>query len=157
MNPPDVSQILDQWKGAKEVPGGAEAFSRSVAAMAPYSGTIEPQIVDLDPGLCRIRIEDRPAVRNHLSSIHAAAQMNLAELSGSLAMLASLPPDARMIVKGLEIDFLKKARNTLVSEARCPVPPDNESQEYTAEVEIRDPAGDEVAHARVRLLVGPVA
>ncbi len=156
MSQPDVSSLYDQWRAVRELPGGRERFSRAVGAMAPYSGTVEPLILELDPGLCRIRMEDRPAVRNHLDSIHAAAQMNLAELAGSLSMLASLPPAARMIVTGLDIDFLKKARGALVAEARCPVPPDNTSREYTVEVGIRDEAGDEVAHARVRLLVGPL-
>ena len=151
----DLSGLLDSWRQLGTSPEGRAQFSAFIAKAAPYSGTIHPLILELEPGACSIQIEDRPEIRNHLSSIHAAAQMNLAELSGSLAMVASLPADARAIVLGMEIAFLKKARGTLLSGAICPVPPDNERKEYEARVTIRDREGDEVATATLRLLVGP--
>jgi uncharacterized protein (TIGR00369 family) len=153
----DLSGLLDMWRRLGTSPEGRAQFSAVIAKVAPYSGTIRPLVLELEPGACSIQIDDRPEIQNHVSSIHAAALMNLAELSGSLAMVASLPEDARAIVLAMEIAFLKKARGTLTSEAICPVPSHNERKEYEARITIRDAEGDEVATASLRLLVGPTS
>ena len=151
----DLTGLLDTWRQVSARPEGRAQFSDFIAKAAPYSGTIHPLILELGPGVCSIQIEDRPDIRNHLSSIHAAAQMNLAELTGSLAMVASVPADARAIVLGMDITLLKKARGTLTSHGTCPVPTDNQRAEYTAQITIRDVESDAVATATLRLLVGP--
>ena len=110
---------------------------------------------ELRPGYARIRMYDRPAVRNHLRSVHAIAMMNLAEVTSGLAMLAGMPDDARAIITNLAIEYRKKARGTLEGECSTPPPQSNEKREYNLEAVIRDEAGDEVARATARWLVGP--
>ena len=45
--------------------------------------------------------------------MHAIALVNLAEIAGNVAISYTLPGDARFIVAGITIDYVKKARGTL--------------------------------------------
>ncbi len=151
-----ATSIRSQWDQLKDQPGGKEIFSQAIGRMAPYSGTISPLVIDLSEGFCRIQMEDRPEVQNHLNSIHAIALVNLAEMTSGLAMLYSAPKDARSIITGLSIEYSKKARGRITSECRCQAPKTNQRREYDFDVVLRDEQADEVARARVRWLIGPV-
>jgi acyl-coenzyme A thioesterase PaaI-like protein len=113
------------------------------------------RVEELRPGYSRVTLQDRRKVRNHLRSIHAIALMNMAELSTGLALNYAMRPDARSILKGLSIDYTKKARGTLTAEANAPVLESNEEREITVTTDIRDTEGDVVATAHARWLVGP--
>ena len=147
--------IRAAWDRLHQLPGGSRAFSRLVGMMAPYTGSIGAQVVDLELGRSRVVLHDRRSVRNHLRSVHAIALCNLAELTGNVAMAYSLPDDARFIVAGLSIEYLKKARGTITGTCDCPVPTSSERREYPVDVVMRDPSGETVATARLRTLVGP--
>lgn len=143
------------WDRLAGVPGGRRLFSVLLGRMAPYSGSISPRVEELRPGYARVAMRDRRAVRNHLRSVHAVALMNLAELSSGLALNYALPDDARAILTGLSMEYLKKARGRLTAEAEVDLPRTNEEREYELESVIRDGAGEVVARARARWLVGP--
>ena len=147
-----IRQEWEKWSGR---PGGKAMFSFLLGRLVPYSGTIGARIEELRPGYARVTLRDRRRVRNHLRSIHAIALMNLAELSTGLALNYAMRPDARSILKGLSIDYTKKARGTLTAEANAPVLESNEEREITVTTDIRDAAGDVVATARAHWLVGP--
>lgn len=147
--------IRRQWEKWSSRPGGRRMFSFLLGRLVPYTGTIGARVEELKPGYARAVLRDRRRVRNHLRSVHAIALMNLAELVSGLALNFALPADARSILKGLSIEFLKKARGTLTGEAAAPVPQSNEEREFEIEATIRDEAGDVVATARARWLVGP--
>lgn len=144
------------WDRLKLVPGGGFLFGRMVGRMAPYTGSIKPEVLHLERGHGRVQMRDRKAVRNHLKSVHAIALMNLAEACSGLTFTYSLPPRTRAILTGLEIEFLKKARGTLVAECFCTPPQTNERAEYILEVLTRDAAGDIVTRAQAKWLVGPL-
>src|SRR5690606_4706362 len=149
------NMIRSLWDRLAPLPGGKRLFSRLVGQAAPYTGTINAQVVALRVGAAEVVLRDRRAVRNHLRSVHAVALVNLAELTGNLAMAYSLPDDARFIVSGLSIDYLKKARGTIRGVSDCPVPTSSERQELEVPVRMIDDAGDEVARCVLRSLVGP--
>lgn len=150
-----ANPIRDLWQRTRGLPGGSRIFSVLLGRMVPYTGTIRPQVEALDDGYARVSMRDRRGVRNHLHSIHAIALMNLAEVTGGLALNYGLPADARAILTSLTIDYLKKARGRLTAEATIPLPESSERREYEFETIVRDAAGDEVARARARWLVGP--
>ncbi|MBD3850716.1 MAG: DUF4442 domain-containing protein [Acidobacteria bacterium] len=149
------SLVMEKWKRARGSRLGRWLFSRGVGRFAPYTGTIGARVEELEPGHSVVTMRDRRAVRNHLNSVHAVALTNLIELTGSLSIIASLPPETRMIPVRLETDFIKKGRGLMTAEANCIIPSSNEKAELPATVVIRDDAGDEVARGRVTVVIGP--
>ena len=64
--------IADAWARTSKLPFGNRVFSRLIGRMAPYSGSVGATILDLSDGYCRAELRERPEIRNHLRSIHAA-------------------------------------------------------------------------------------
>ena len=147
--------IRDSWSRLSHLPGGRWLFGRMLSRMVPYTGTIRPRFLQIEPGLARVAMRDRRAVRNHLQSVHAIALANLAEVASGVAMIASLPDDVRGIPIRLTIEFVKKARGELVADCRCEVPAVYAPLEIDLHPEIRDADGDVVARATVRWRLAP--
>lgn len=143
------------WAALAPLPLGRWLFSRLVGFMAPYTGSLGAVVEALEPGHARVRLADRRAVRNHLSSVHAVALANLAELASGLALTAALPDASRGIPVSLHMDYLKKARGTLTAVCRTALPDVSSDVEHTVEAVITDAAGDTVAVGRVTWKLGP--
>jgi acyl-coenzyme A thioesterase PaaI-like protein len=150
-----ASSVLVQWRTWRGRPLGPWIFSKLLSRMVPYSGTIRPRILLLEPGRAEVALPDRRAVRNHLNSIHAIALVNLGELTSGLALTAGLPAEARGIVTHLEIAYLKKARGRLVARCATEIPHWRVPCEHVVEPTITDAQGDVVARMRVRWKIGP--
>jgi acyl-coenzyme A thioesterase PaaI-like protein len=133
---------------------GRWLFRRLIGRMVPYSGTIHPEVVELRPGRAVVRIRDRRGIRNHLSSIHAVALVNLGELASGLAMITLLPAEVRAIVVSLHTEYVKKARGTLTAETSVEVSlPIQGPTRQEVQARIRDSEGDEVALVRAEWLL----
>ncbi|MCC7536352.1 MAG: DUF4442 domain-containing protein [Deltaproteobacteria bacterium] len=148
--------IRTAWDRLEKVPGGRALFSQLAGRAAPYSGSIGARVEELGMDHARVSMRDRRAVRNHLDCIHAIALANLAELTGNMALAYSMPPDARFIVAGMEIEYVKKARGTIRASCDFEMPRTHEKREYRVPVELRDRSGDIVVRATLRTLVGPI-
>jgi acyl-coenzyme A thioesterase PaaI-like protein len=147
--------ILRQWEKLQGRPGGKRLFSWMIGRHARYTGTIGARVVELEPGSAKVRMRDRPGLRNHLQSIHAVALANLGELATGLAMTVAIPPHARGIPTRLTLEYIKKARGEITAEARCERPDGREPQTYEARADLTDAAGEVVARAVAEWLVGP--
>ena len=153
--PSPGARVRTLWQRLRPLPGGRHLFSWLLRWLVPYSGTVRPLVLELEPGLARARIADRRRVRNHLNSVHAIALANVAELVSGLAMTVGLPDGARGIVTGLSIRYLKKARGPLVAEARFALPNVSAEAEHAFESVVTDATGDVVARATVTWRLGP--
>ena len=147
--------LRDLWNLLSGMPGGKRVFSRLVGRMAPYSGTIHATVTVLRAGHAEVQMHDRRSVRNHLDCVHAIALANLAELAGNVALMYSLPDDARFIVSGIDIEYVKKARGTITAVGESPVPRSAARAQVDVPVTLRDAAGEQVARAVLHSLVGP--
>lgn len=147
--------LRDLWNLLSIVPGGKILFSRLVGRLAPYTGSINATVNVLRAGHAEVAMPDRKGVRNHLDCVHAIALANLAELAGNVALMYSLPDDARFIVSGMDIEYMKKARGTIVAVGEAPIPRTSARAQFTVAVTLRDASGEQVARAVLRSLVGP--
>jgi acyl-coenzyme A thioesterase PaaI-like protein len=149
------AKLRAQWERFRALPYGRALFSRMLGVTIPYTGSIHPYVLELEPGYAKVQMRDRRAVRNHLRSVHAIALMNLGEVTTGLAMTLAMPEGARGIVTGLSMEYLKKARGLLTAECRTPAFDATVSAQHEFHADIRDESGDVVARATARWLVGP--
>ncbi|MEZ4370618.1 MAG: hotdog fold domain-containing protein [Polyangiaceae bacterium] len=154
----DVNQLnlMSAWKRLKHLPAYDRLAGLLVGFAVPYTGTIRPRILKLEPGFSRVSLHDRRGVRNHLSSVHAVALTNLAELAASSAMMTLQPPGTRWIVTRLNIEFVKKARGTVIAECRAPEFDWTEPRDVQGHVELSNSDGECVARVEVGWRIGPV-
>lgn len=143
------------WRRLSPWPGGRWIFSRLFGWFVPYSGTVAPLIEALEPGYCRACLRDRRRVRNHLSSVHAVALVNLGELTSGLAMTMALDPGVRGIVTAIGADFKRKARGRLQAEARVVPPPVADVVDTRVETSITDSSGEEVCRVHTIWRLAP--
>lgn len=148
-------ELRKQWRRACTIPGGRWLFSRLLGLRVPYTGSLGANVLSLAPGYCEVKLRDAHRLSNHLHSIHAMALANLGEMATGLALVSGLPKDARAILTGFSIDYLKKARGTLLAQCRCSVPLGNDPGDIEVAGEIRDSGGAVVATVRARWRVGP--
>lgn len=151
----DRNIVRSLWDKLEAIPGGKRIFSKLIGRAAPYTGSIDAQVQELRPGYSRITLTDKPSLRNHLECVHAVALVNLAEVTGNLALSYSLPDDARFIVAGLSIEYIKKSRGTITGTCESPLITSSERMEHQVPVIMRDSSGTIVATANLRTLVGP--
>jgi len=148
-------QLQTQWKRLSGLPGGKKLFSAMIGKMAPYTGTIGAVVEELRPGYAKVQLRDRKKVRNHLDCVHAVALINLGEVTTGLACMSGMPRDARGILKGLSIQYHKKARGRLTAQCQCEIPATSQRQEYVVEGQIHNDNGELVSTVHATWLIGP--
>ena len=92
---------------------GPEMFSKGVAQIAPYFGTIDPEVIDLKPGYCEVSLKNQKKVHNHIGTVHAIAMCNAAELAGGMTTDVSIPAGARWVPQGMTVEYIAKAKTDL--------------------------------------------
>jgi acyl-coenzyme A thioesterase PaaI-like protein len=148
-------QLLTLWSVLKNAPRGGAVMGRMIGRFAPYTGTIRPVVLTLEPGYARLRMDDRPRIRNHANSVHAIALMNLAEATIGAAMLPAIPLSMKGIPIHLAMDYLKWARGPIIGECRCTPPSLAEKHLLDTTAELFNAEGDVVARALCRWTFSP--
>ena len=149
--------LLRLYRKFTRYPAGHWLFSRAVCFKAPYFGSIKPTIHLLENGRCEASIPHRRAVQNHIGTVHAIALCNLAELCAGVMIDASLPHDMRWIPKGMTVQYLKKANGTMraVATPMIPIASATTGYDLPINVDVLDPAGEQVFHAEIRMWLSP--
>ena len=110
-----MSDFLNLYNKITRLPLGNFFFSKGIGIVAPFFGKIRPNIIELKPYCCKVKMKDRWGVRNHIGTINAGAMCTLAELTGGLAIDASLPAHLRWIPKSMSVEYLRKAKGMLTA------------------------------------------
>lgn len=142
-----MNRLLRIWKKLNHYPGGNWLFSKLIARIVPYTGSMGARVQLLEPGHCRLLLKDRRKVRNHLNSIHAIALANIGEATGGLALMAAIPENGRAILVKLSIEYLKKARGDLTSAVQFTLPEITGDMDYEITTKVYDQANNVVATA----------
>lgn len=148
---------LESWNRMSKLPLGKAAWSRMVAARAPYFRSISPQMIELRPGHAEARLRKRWGVTNHLGTVHAIAMCNLAEFAGGLMTEVSVPATHRWIPKGMTVEYLKKAETDLRGICRGePLPAfGSEGFEWPVAVDVVDRQDQPVFRAVITMWISP--
>ena len=149
--------LLDAYHRLTRWPGGRWLFSRLVCWKAPYFASIVPRIESLEPGRGIASIAHRRKVSNHIGTVHAIALCNLAEFVGGLTCEVSIPRDMRWIPKGMDVQYLKKAKGTMraVATPMIPIVSAGAGYDLPINVDVVDSAGEKVFHAEIRMWMSP--
>ena len=152
-----ATPMLDVYRRLTRWPGGRWLFSKLVCWKAPYFASIVPRIESLEPGRGIASIAHRRKVSNHIGTVHAIAMCNLAELTAGLMVDASLPTGMRWIPRGMQVQYLAKARGNLHALAvpAQAIKAATEAYALPVVVSIRDRAGNEVFQARIDMWLSP--
>jgi acyl-coenzyme A thioesterase PaaI-like protein len=142
---------LRAWKRLSGTSPGRRLFSRAVCFKAPYFGTIRPVFDVLEPGRAVAHMRKRRAVTNHIGTVHAIAMANLCELVAGTVTEVSVPRSMRWIPRGMQIDYLDKARTDLSATATFPEIAEGEARDIVVPVAVTDANGKTVVRADVTM------
>jgi hypothetical protein len=147
-----ANRTLRVFRRLSRFPLGKLLYSKLVNYYAPYTGTIRAVVTNLIPGLCTTEMKDRRSIQNHLHTVHAIALCNLCEMTMGLMVDATIPSHLRWIPRGMNVQYVKKARGKL--SGRSWIDPDAFAPEdISIPVEIQDMSGDIVVRADIILSV----
>lgn len=118
----DKTALLKTWSRFNLLPFGKWFFSKAVCFRAPYFATIKPNFDELSAGFCSAKIKNRRKVHNHIGTIHAIAQCNLAELCAGVMVDATVPKSHRWIPKGMTVNYLAKVDTDVRAVAEITMP-----------------------------------
>jgi acyl-coenzyme A thioesterase PaaI-like protein len=156
-HPEATPQVLRLYRRLQRISPGGWLFSRVICWRAPYFASIRPRITVLDREHCIAEMAHRRSVQNHIGSVHAIALCNLAELTAGVLAEACLPGPMRWIPKGMEVEYVSRAKGRMRAEAQPAVTPvvADAGYELPIRVTVRDVEDTEVFRARVRMWVTP--
>lgn len=149
---PKTNAILTLYKRLNGLLGGKWLFSKILCLKSPYFKSIDPRVVQLEPGFSEWTLRKRQKVTNHIGTVHALAMGNLAEMCAGTCIEATLPSHLRWIPKRTTVDYLAKATTDLRGVCRLDLgqlqPGDN-----VVSVNVFDKNGTEVFHADITMYV----
>jgi acyl-coenzyme A thioesterase PaaI-like protein len=151
------SRVLAMFRRYARNAPGRWLFTRLVCRQAPYFASIHPLIEDLAPGRCVVRVKKRKSITNHIGTVHAIAQCNMAEMVGGLSTEVSIPGAMRWIPKGMTVEYLKRADGVLRATAHIePLPPVKDTgYDLVVPVEIKDANDQLVFRAAITMWITP--
>ncbi len=150
-----IPATLRAWQRADRHAFGRWLFARTVCHRAPYFATIRPRFIELAPTVCRVAMQKRRAVENHIHTVHALAMGNLCELAAGLCTDVTIPVTMRWIPRSMSIDYLAKAATDVTATARLTTTDWSHAVNVDVQVSVHDEHAHEVARARITMYVSP--
>lgn len=96
-----------------------EAIQQMLDENIPMTSFLQVKVEEMSPGAVRLRMPFAPQALNHLGTIYAGAIFSLAEIAGGVAMVSAFDPTQFfMVVRRLEIEYLRPAQSDLVCAPR---------------------------------------
>jgi acyl-coenzyme A thioesterase PaaI-like protein len=116
--------------------------------MVRFVGTAQLDVEELTPSRAVVSIKNRPHVRNHIGSVHAAAMALLAETATGFVVGMSVPDTRAPVIKSLKVEFKKRSKGALravatLSEAQQAQIESTEKGDVLVEVHVTDETGVE--------------
>jgi acyl-coenzyme A thioesterase PaaI-like protein len=150
-----IGPTLKAWRKYCDSSWGRWLFTRLVCRRAPYFSTIRPRFVELRPTLCKVGMQRRRAIENHLGGIHALALGNLCELAAGMVTEVTTPPTTRWIPRGMTIEYLRKAESDVAATARLDKSEWAAAGNVAVPVSVTDKNGNEVVRAVITMHIAP--
>ena len=82
-----------------------------------FVGTAQARCLHLSSNKAVFRLANRPKVRNHMGTIHAAATALVAETATGMALAMHLPDNKLPLLKSMRINYLSRTKGALVAES----------------------------------------
>ena len=148
-----MNYVLKLQNQLTKLPFGRTLFSNLIARKAPYFTTINPRVEELRHNYIKVSLRKRPAVHNHLKTVHAIASCNLCEFAAGICMESSIPKHKRWIPIGMTVQYLKKAKTDLTAECDLSMTDWETTTEVPCKVDVKDKDGQLVVTATITMNV----
>lgn len=91
--------------------------THAVGEVIPFIATAGCFIEAYTPTRVAVRLDNRPALRNHLGGLHAAALALLAETASGLVVALNVPPASSPLLRTMDVSFDRFAQQSVQAEA----------------------------------------
>ncbi|GGP61817.1 hotdog fold domain-containing protein [Shewanella saliphila] len=152
MTPTKPNKVMSLYKKVTSYPFGKHIFSKMVARMAPYFGTVHPYISDLKVNRCECLVKKRKKVQNHIGTVHVIAICNGLEMAMGTMAEASIPAHLRWIPKGMSVDYTAKAGTDILCVAEV-TPEQWQVGDMLVDVKAYDTNGVVVVQGHIKLWI----
>lgn len=136
---------------------GRRRIARNARSVSPFRAALEPEVLELRPGLSRVGVSASRMLRSNEGLIDGAAVAALCQLAAELVLDAGMPGSVRASLHGLSLAYLHETRLDLSALARLDKKEWLCSELVSVPVTVCDSAQLEVARAVISFRVTPDA
>ncbi len=90
-------------------------FQNWIKFTIPFASQSRFQLLLFKEGVCSIQMPLIKKNQNHIKTQHAVAIAQLGELTSGLAMISLLPENSLILLKELNVKYIKKGESNLIS------------------------------------------
>ena len=104
-----------------------EAMMKALETGVPMNAFVGIEVIEMEPGRGVARLPDRPELKNHVGSQHAAALFAVAEAASGAAVVAAIADRMATVTplaQAAEIRYLKIARGPITATSSIAIPLD---------------------------------
>jgi acyl-coenzyme A thioesterase PaaI-like protein len=102
-----------------KLPGPLARHARTLfmRRLVRFVGTAKLDILELTASRSVVVVKNRPRVRNHIGSVHAAAIALIAETASGFVVGMNVPDTGAPVIKSMKVEYKKRAKGALRAEA----------------------------------------